>query len=95
MKSVCVTCPSCGAQLDVDLKTKSAICEFCNRKVVLTADDLASSEVVENNIQLAKGAFFDRDMKNAEIHAGPFSAMTLTISSQISCSPTSASSTSK
>ncbi len=69
MKSVCVTCPSCGAQLDVDLKTKSAICEFCNRKVVLTADDLASSEVVENNIQLAKGAFFDRDMKNAEIHA--------------------------
>lgn len=69
MKTVSVTCPSCGAQLDVDLKTKSAICEFCNRKVVLTADDLEGSEIVANNLALAKSAFFDRDMKNAETHA--------------------------
>ena len=66
MRTVAVTCPSCGAQLDVDLKTKSAICEFCNRRVVLTEDDIAAGELVENNVALAKEAFLDGDIKNAE-----------------------------
>ena len=69
MRTVAVTCPSCGAQLDVDLKTKSAICEFCNRRVVLTEDDIAAGELVENNVALAKEAFLDGDIKNAESHA--------------------------
>lgn len=68
MRTVSVVCPSCGAQLDVDLKLKYAVCEFCNRKVVLTSDDLEASELVDNNIGLAKTAFFDRNFKNIESH---------------------------
>lgn len=68
MRTVSVVCPSCGAQLDVDLKVKFAVCEFCNRRVALTPDDLEAGELVENNVNLAKTAFFDRNFKSMETH---------------------------
>lgn len=68
MRTVSVVCPSCGAQLDVDLKVKFAVCEFCNRRVALTSDDLEAGELVENNVNLAKTAFFDRNFKSMETH---------------------------
>lgn len=68
MRTVSVVCPSCGAQLDVDLKVKFAVCEFCNRRVALTSDDLEAGELVENNVNLAKTAFFDRNFKSIESH---------------------------
>jgi len=33
-KIVAITCPSCGAAMNIDIKQRTAKCEYCEREVV-------------------------------------------------------------
>lgn len=63
-----LTCPSCGAQVDISADLSRALCLYCGSTLVVERTDEAEGEAIETHLELGRITFEARNPQEALQH---------------------------